>query len=218
MNTVRSLDLQINYWNRIGPTKTFLHPVNVEQLKRYLGPESRILDYGCGYGRALGFLHSNGYKNLSGMDPAPAMIAAARNSFPDISFEILEEFGKTALPDRSVDGVLLFAVLTCVPGDEGQRTIIGEITRVLRTGGLLYISDMWLQTDSRNVERYAAGEKKYGRYGVFDLPEGVTVRHHDRPWIEELTRNYKLLRVDEVDVQTMNGHSSRAFQWFGCKL
>jgi SAM-dependent methyltransferase len=208
-------DFQIDYWNRIGPTKPFAHPVNLEQLSRWIASTSRILDYGCGYGRALGILHSNGYDNLIGVDPAPAMIAAARRNLPEISFEVLNDFRKVDLADASVDAVLLFAVLTSVPTDDGQRAIVAEITRVLRPGGILYISDMWLQTDERNLQRYQEGEKKYGIYGVFDLSEGVTVRHHTSQWIEELTKGYEQLVLDEIRVLTMNGHPSNAFQWFG---
>ena len=212
-----TLDFQLDYWNRIGPTKPFAHPVNLEQLGRWIASTSRILDYGCGYGRALDILRSNGYGNLIGVDPAPAMIAAARRNFPAISFEVLNDFRKVDLADASVDAVLLFAVLTSVPTDGGQRAILAEITRVLRPGGILYISDMWLQTDERNVQRYVEGEKKYGIYGVFDLSEGVTVRHHTSQWVEELTKGYELVAMDEIQVLTMNGHPSNAFQWFGRK-
>jgi len=210
-----TLDLQLNYWNRIGPSKPFAHPVNIEQFSRWVEPASRVLDYGCGYGRALGILDSHGYNNLIGVDPAPAMIASACQRFPAIAFEVLDDFRNVDLPEASVDAVLLFAVLTSVPTDDGQRAILAEITRVLRPGGILYISDMWLQTDARNIERYIEGEKKYGTYGVFDLSEGVTVRHHQRPWIEELTKGYELLAHDEIQVMTMNDHPANAFQWFG---
>jgi hypothetical protein len=44
------------------------------------------------------------------------------------------------------------------------------------------ISDFWLQTDARNRVRWL-GVQKHGTYGVFDLPEGVTLRHHDPAWI-----------------------------------
>ncbi len=74
------LDLQLDYWNQIGPLKPFAHPVNITRLSQWTSRESRILDYGCGYGRALGILHDNGYRNLTGVDPAPAMIAAARQA------------------------------------------------------------------------------------------------------------------------------------------
>jgi hypothetical protein len=52
----------------------------------------------------------------------------------------------------------------------------------------------------------------------FDLSEGVTVRHHKRPWIEDLTKGFELRALDEIQVMTMNGHLSRAFQWFGRRL
>src|SRR5262249_52528121 len=171
MSEAQRLDLQIDYWNEVGPTKPCAHPINIAQLSRWVSPTSRILDYGCGFGRVLGLLRENGYSNLIGVDPAAAMIAAARQKFPGIPFDRLDDYRQINLPDVSVDAVLLFTVLTCVPTNEGQRSIITEITRVLRPGGLLYISDMFLQSDSRNVERYVRDEKKYGIYGIFDLSE-----------------------------------------------
>ena len=212
-----SRDLQIDYWNH-APAKTFAHPFNLEQFSRWTDPLSSILDYGCGYGRVLEILHSNGYKNLIGIDPSPAMIAAARQRSSAISFEELSDFPNTGLESASVDAVLLFAVLTCVPTDAGQRSILAEISRVLRPAGILYMSDMWLQDDARNLKRYAEGERKHGTYGVFDLDEGVTLRHHDRKWIEELTGGYAILALEEIQVRTMNGNPSRAFQWFGRRL
>ena len=214
---MQDLDRQIDYWNRIGPGKPFGHPVNFERLGQWLAKDSRVLDVGCGYGRVLGLLHAGGYHNLIGVDPAPAMIAAARERFPAIVFEQLVRSPHLRLPDASVDAALLFTVLTCVPTDEGQRAIVEEIGRVLRPGGLLYISDLWLQADARNVRRYVRDLPKYGRYGVFDLPEGVTVRHHDRTWIDALTAGYEPLALDDIQVQTMNGHPAHGFQWFGLK-
>jgi hypothetical protein len=95
--------------------------------------------------------------------------------------------------------------------------MIQEADRVLRPGGLLYISDLWLQTDERNIERYVRDQEKYGTYGVFDLPEGVTVRHHDPVWIEELTSGFEPVALNNINIQTMNGHPAKGFQWFGLK-
>ena len=214
---VQDLDHQLDYWNRMGPGKSFGHPVNFESLGRWLAPDARILDLGCGYGRVLGLLFDRGYHNLIGLDPAGAMVALARERFPAITFEEVSSPPHLDLPDASVDAVLLFSVLTCVPTDEGQRAIAREAARLLRPDGLLYVSDLWLQTDERNRERYIRGERKYGTYGVFDLPEGVTVRHHDPRWIEELTRDFHELALDPIDVHTMNGNPAKAFQWFGSK-
>jgi len=185
-------------------------------MSQWLSPESWILDFGCGYGRCLGALFDAGYRNLTGFDLSPAMIAAARERYPEISFQELHT-ATIPLPDASVDGVLLFSVLTCVPTNDGQRALLAELQRVLRPGGLLYISDLWLQPDERNLDRYARDESKYGVYGVFDLPEGVTVRHHDPKWIETLTKDFEMLALDHVEVLTMNQNPAQAFQWFGSK-
>jgi SAM-dependent methyltransferase len=217
MTDTRGLDLQIDYWNNVGPTKPLAHPVNLEQLGRYVQPSSRILDYGCGYGRALATLQANGYTNLTGIDPAGGMITAARKNFPSIRFDVVEDYRRINLPAASFDAVLLFAVLTSVPTDEGQRAIVSEIERLLSPNGILYISDMWLQKDARNIERYVEGEKKYHIYGMFDLSDGATVRHHDPAWIETLTGGFETLHLEELPVSTMNGNPATAFQWFGRK-
>jgi SAM-dependent methyltransferase len=214
---MQDLDRQIDYWNRAGPGKPFGHPVNFQRLNRWLDPGSRVLDFGCGYGRVLGLLRGHGYHNLMGVDPASSMVAAARQRFPSIAVEPLVDSPRLPLAEASVDATLLFAVLTCVPSDEGQRAILRELGRVLRPGGLLYISDLWLQPDVRNIQRYVRGAATFGTYGVFDLPEGVTVRHHDRQWIETLTKDYESVALDDIQVQTMNGHPANGFQWFGLK-
>src|SRR5262245_9199371 len=72
---MENLDNQKHYWDRVGPTKSFSHPVNVRRLATLLDRQSRILDFGCGYGRALGALYHHGYRNVIGVDPAPGMVA-----------------------------------------------------------------------------------------------------------------------------------------------
>jgi len=214
---MEGLDCQIDYWNRFGPTKSFHHPVKIERLAQWVAPDDRILDYGCGYGRVLGLLHSQGYRDLVGVDPASAMIAEGRRRHPAIRFEHLSDPPNLELPAASVGAVLLFTVLTCVPTDAGQGAIVREVGRVLRPGGLLYISDLWLQTDARNVQRYVRDHPKYGTYGVFDLAEGVTVRHHDPKWIELLTAGYRAVGLGPLENETINGHAASGFQWFGVK-
>ena len=203
------LNSQLDYWNTEGVQKTFQHPLNLRRVRQWMSDDARILDFGCGHGRCLGELLDEGYTDLIGLDFSPAMIAAARERFPKIKFEEIQS-ASIPLPDASVDCALLFSVLTCVPTDAGQRAIVDELRRVLRRGGLLYISDLALQSDDRNVSRYTRDEAKYRTYGVFDLPEGVTVRHHDPQWIETLTRDFETVAVDHIEVVTMNGNPAQA--------
>lgn len=114
------------------------------------------------------------------------MLKCCRSQPPDVT--LVQNDGQTIpLQKHSVDLVLLFAVLTCIPLDEEQRDLLREIRRVLRPGGLLCVSDLLLNRDLRNLERYDRYAGKYATYGIFELPAGVVVRHHRKEWVEELT-------------------------------
>lgn len=205
---------QMSYWDGVAQQKRFSHPLSLTRLGRYLGPRSRILDYGCGYGRTLRELTQAGYQNVVGVDFSKAMLARCRKELPRVS--LIRNDGRT-LPfeGASLDAVLLFAALTCIPQDEAQRALMAESERVLRPGGILYISDLLLNEDARNRERYERYAEVYGVYGVFELPEGVVVRHHGREWVRELTSSFAELEYEPFSVMTMNGNTSAAFQYLG---
>ncbi len=206
-----TLDNQIAYWNTTGASKTFSHPVNFAWLDSLLNSQAHILDYGCGYGRTMHLLYEHGYHNLEGVDSAPGMLARARQSCPDLTFT---QIGSLPLPhsDASFDAALLFAVLTCIPGDATQQALVRELFRVLKPGGLLYISDLLLQTDERNLARYHAFQERYGRYGVFETGDGAVCRHHDKDWLHSLVADFEPVHTDEIEVMTMNQHPVKAFQ------
>jgi ubiquinone/menaquinone biosynthesis C-methylase UbiE len=155
-----------------------------------------------------------GYGNVVGADFSEQMLTRCRSQFPRLT--LVRNDGLT-LPfrDRAFDAVLLFALLTCIPGDDDQRRLLAEVTWVLRPEGILYISDLLINTDARNVERYERHADEFGVYGVFELPEGVIVRHHREEWIESLTRAFTRLAFEHFTVTTMNGNPSAAFQYLG---
>ncbi len=206
-----TVESQISYWNREGTTKTFSHPVNLDWLRESLTPDARILDYGCGYGRVTALFCEEGYRNVVGVDAAAGMIEKARRLHPQLSFQQITP-PDVPFPDGFFDAVVLFAVLTCIPADDDQRAVIDEVHRLTRPGGLLYISDLWLQTDERNRRRYA----QFGEhlpYGVFEVAEGVAVRHHSRQWIASLLCRWEIIASRDIQVTTMNGHEAAGFQW-----
>jgi len=171
-----------------------------------------ILDYGCGYGRTMALLEQQGFDSLAGVDTSPGMIARARTVHPDMHFAVLDAPPTLADPDASVDVVLLFAVLTCIPGDEAQRQLVREVGRVLRPGGLLYISDLLLQDDERNRDRYARFAERYGSYGVFETSDGAVCRHHPTDWFSSLLAGFETVDTRHITVGTMNGHESAGIQ------
>lgn len=216
---MQHLTSQARYWDRVAGEKRFSHPVQVAWLTRYLGPRSErptILDYGCGYGRTLAELSRTGYQSILGVDFSGAMLSRCRQEVPD-AMVVQNDGHSLPLQDRSVDAALLFAVLTCIPDSDEQRRQVAEVTRVLRPGGLLYISDLLINDDQRNRERYEQYADIYKCYGVFELPEGVVVRHHQKEWVEELTSPFIRLEYEPFSVTTMNGNLSSAFQYLGRK-
>jgi SAM-dependent methyltransferase len=216
MRGIQDTSSQIQYWNRVAPQKTFAHPLRVHWLTNRLPKSSRIIDVGCGYGRTVSELFEAGFTRCVGLDFSAGMLDRCRNEVPNAA---LVQNGGNGIPlqRKSVDAVLLFAVLTCVPGDAQQLALMDEVWRVLRPNGLLYISDLLLNQDERNRARYEQYEARFSSYGVFELPEGVVVRHHSEQWIEEITRRYERLEYEPFTVTTMNGNSSSAFQYLGRK-
>ncbi|MBN1910255.1 MAG: class I SAM-dependent methyltransferase [Pirellulales bacterium] len=209
-------DAAIRFWNEEGVDKTFSHPVNGDWLREHLAPGSRVLEYGCGYGRVAAVLHEQGYQ-VVGVDVAGAMLEKARRVCPAVDFLQIGPAADVPFTDDAFDAAFLFGVLTCIPGDEDQRAVLAELRRVVRPGGLLYISVYRLQTDKRNLDRYARFEKQYETYGVFETSNGVTFRHHSREWIDTLVAGWEPLAETDFQVTTMNGHPAAAFQWLGRK-
>ena len=203
-----------DYWNRVAETKTFRHPLDVERVPMLVSRDARILDVGCGCGRTLEQLAALGYHRLVGVDTAGAMIARGRRLYPDLDLRVVAP-GPLPFPDASFEAVFLIAVLTCVPADDDQRALVAEIQRVLRPAGLLYVSDLLLAPDERNVARYREGARRFPRYGVFEHPEGVVLRHHDPGWIRELTSGFGGVLFAEFEATTMNGNPARGFQFVG---
>jgi len=211
LGVVTDLDNQLGYWNSAGTSKTFGHPVEPSWLVG-VGHRAHILDYGCGYGRLAGLLVEWGFENVEGVDVAPNLIARAREQQPGARFTVLDTPPRLDHGDGSVDVVLLFAVLTCVPSDAGQRELVAELHRVLRPGGLLYLSDLCLQEDQRNRSRYQRFAAKYGTYGVFETGDGAVCRHQAPDWLHGLLTDFDPVATREITVETMNGHPARATQ------
>jgi SAM-dependent methyltransferase len=207
---------QTKYWNQVAAQKTFNHPIDWDKLKEFIPKNAKVLEYGCGHGRACWEFWSKGFQDVIGVDSSIKMIEIARNTYPGLDFRIVEN-SVYPFDDRIFDIVLLFTLLTSVPADEDQLTIVSESYRVLRQGGILYVSDLPLQKDKRNLDRYEEFASKYDTFGIFELPDGGVMRHHKMTWIKSLFKQFQELSLKEIDVTTMNGHKAKGFQYIGIK-
>jgi SAM-dependent methyltransferase len=179
--------------------------------------EARVLDFGCGYGRVANALSELGYANVVGVDFSERMIERGRRSYPQLDLRCLAGL-PAAEGDATYDAALLFAVLTCVPDDEDLRAVLGELRRLIRPGGLLYVSDLPLQEDARNRRRYADGQRRFGTYGVFETEDGAVVRHFEDVALDDLLAGFEMLSKERIGVVTMNGHAASAIQLIARRL
>ena len=105
----------------------------------------RVLDVGCGSGVVTREIARRvGSRGLAvGLDPSPALLAAARELAEKAGFGDRMEFRegdalRLPIPDRSFDVVVCVTVLSHVPKGEAA---IPEFVRVLRPGGRLGVFD-----------------------------------------------------------------------------
>ncbi len=213
---MKSLDNQFEYWDRVSSSKTFTHPLDIKRFNVFVDKQAKILDFGCGYGRICNELYHQGFRNVIGIDLSGKMIERGSQTYPHLEMKVLKG-NRLPYNPETFDAVILLAVLTCVPTNNGQKSIIQEISRVLRPEGIIYITDYWLQNDERNLNRYNQFKNKYGIYGIFELEEGAIVRHHANAWIISLLSSFKTLDLFDLNLTSMNGHILKGFQYIGQK-
>ena len=207
---------QREYWDCVASSKSFTHPLDTGRFMRAVNPNAAILDYGCGRGRLCHEIARLGFANILGVDHSVEMIRYARQQYPTLRFEAVDGYSLSQA-DGSLDAIVLFAVLTCIPWDRAQSDLMTELSRVLRPGGLLLISDYPLQRDERNLFRYERFATEFGNYGTFRLLDGAVVRHHSRERFAELLANYAVMEEVELDGATMNGNPARILQLWARK-
>lgn len=137
-------------------------------LRGRIAPGMRVLDAGCGGGRNLVFLFSQGY-DVCGNDVSPAAIAEVRAlaqrlapSAPgDFRVEAIEH---TSFPEASVDVVLASAVLHFARDAAHFDAMLDALWRVLAPGGLFVARLASTIGIERDVQALGAGR--------YRLPDG----------------------------------------------
>lgn len=131
-------------------------------LKGRIVPGMRVLDAGCGTGRNLVYLLQGGFE-VFGVDESAEALAQTRQLATQLAPHLpLENFRvepveKMSYPDASIDVVLSSAVLHFASDQGHWQSMVGEMWRVLRPGGIFFarlassigIEDQIMQIDGR---------------------------------------------------------------------
>lgn len=109
-------------------------------LESRLGGDVRlVLDFGCGPGRFTPGLADLTDAHAVGVDPARSLLERAP-AHPRVEYRQLLG-GRIPLETGSVDVVWVCLVLMCITDPGALREAVGEIERVLRPGGLLFLAE-----------------------------------------------------------------------------
>ena len=178
-----------------NPASLKLWPV----FDRYFGPEDRILDLGCGYGRSCRELYQKGFRDYYGLDLNLSGLKEARKwmseTFPDDPRPSFQAGEAERLPFEkgSFTGLIMQAFLTTIDRAAPRRAVAAEAARVLAPGGRLYLADYGRNTDNPvYLKRYEEGRRMGLEPGAFPARDPETgevlfiARHYTGEELEKL--------------------------------
>ncbi len=117
---------------------------------------ARILDVGCGEGATVGFLRSHYNLDAAGVDISSRLLREGKTGNSALPL-ILGDAERLPYGNESLDGILCECVLSLLPDPEGT---LMEFHRVLRPGGRLIMSDVYLRESGDN--RCIGGDRMDG--------------------------------------------------------
>jgi tellurite methyltransferase len=112
-------------------------------LKSRLNPQMQLLDAGCGGGRNLRYFLNAGYDlygvdhSTSSIDQVRALAAKLAPHLPADHFRV-EAVEDMSFADSTFDGVISSAVLHFARDENHWQTMVSEMWRVLRPGGIFF--------------------------------------------------------------------------------
>ncbi|MFC5477985.1 class I SAM-dependent methyltransferase [Massilia suwonensis] len=125
---------RIAAWFDDKRTRTLIEKPYLDYLTQALKPGAAILDLGCGTGEPiLRYLLERQF-DVTGVDASAAMIAIARQRFPDT--RLLVGDMRALQPGQTFDAVIAWHSLFHLPYDD-QRAMFAVFAQLLNPGGLL---------------------------------------------------------------------------------
>ena len=188
-----------NQWNHIADKVNFNLEIDLQRFTKDVSLDSRVLDFGCGYGRISNTLVSRGYTDVYGIDSSIKMIERGKKEFPELS---LKHSSSDLLPYPSdyFDAVVACAVFTCITSFEKRTLQIGELYRVLKPAGVLHLVDFTAERTNTHTSSF-----------------GITMLHSNPEELRQLVADFSILHEAVNDTNTIGGSPARSYSVFARK-
>lgn len=195
----------VDAWEAVAGTIQFSVPTCVGELAGLVPTKGRVIEVGCGYGRIVRELRSQGFTDVTGYDSSPTMIERGQREHPDLALR-LNLGAELPEADGSADAVVCCAVLTCIPEAAARERVLGEIERVLRPGGVVHV-----------VEFAEGGGRRYDADGRFKSGLGIEMIHFTQQRLRTELGRFQEIGMREFDCRSVSGNPERAFVYQGGK-
>ncbi|EPJ47344.1 MAG: hypothetical protein OFPII_13670 [Osedax symbiont Rs1] len=187
-------------WNEVAHDVNFNLKIDIERFIQEVPFGSRILDFGCGYGRVSHILWEAGYKNILGIDTSEKMVERGRCQYPELNIEVFS--GRNIpYPDNSFDAAIACAVFTCITSREIREHQFKELYRILKPNGLLHMVEFCAEPSHS-----------------FTASIGVPMLHSTPQQLRDLSVSLNIVSDEVINSKTMGGSNASSYSLFARRI
>lgn len=162
-------------------------------LRRYLEPDSVILDAGCGTGMTGKALANEGFTVFDGIDLSERSIeaAAVQGVYRSLNRANMQEL-PLPIEDDKYDGLECIGVLTYIPESED---LLREFCRIVRPGGFVVLTqrtDTFVERDFSSVLKTIASE---GSWRLLEVTNPQPYLPANEEYADEIMIHYIICQV-----------------------
>lgn len=138
---------QVNMIGSSGANALYEVSLLYQEIHNYINkcgmaftPETRVLDFGCGFGRIIRFFMKDvAPGNLIGTDVYPEFVHTCNNTFQGVQFDQNEPLPPLAYPDASFDIIYAYSVFSHL-SESAHLDWLKEFQRILKPNGMVFIT------------------------------------------------------------------------------
>lgn len=211
------IEANIQGWDALCKYHTIAtFPLDALKIRDFLHPQSFILDYGCGNGRAISLLQQLGYKKIIGCDPSweACQIAHIMNNRKDVLW--LPKYDEIPFVEQSFQAVLLVAVLSSIIPKKERNATIQRLMKLLSPGGKIIIGDFGVSEEPAYQARYSEATIEEH---TFKTENNIWIHHFTGPELKELVKDHFTINYfNAVPTKSIHGRNLTGFILVATKI